>query len=169
MLCPFAGVFENFKSTIKKESTMSLVKWTPKRSYLTPFEDWDNFLTDFFGDFRNEPAYETRNWSPAVDIHETDDEYVVTADLPGLRKKDIHVNVKDNVLTISGERKAEEKEGKLHYRRTERFYGSFQRCFRLPDQVQEAKIGASFKDGVLTVNLPKAEEVRSKEVDIKIA
>ncbi len=148
---------------------MSLVKWTPKRHMLTPFEEWDNFLNDFFGDFGKEPAFLSQNWTPAVDIHETDNEYMVMADLPGMSKKDIHVNIKDNVLTISGERKSEEKEDKRHFRRVERYYGSFQRCFRLPDQVQENKISASFKDGVLTVTLPKAEEVRPKEVDIKIA
>jgi HSP20 family protein len=138
------------------------------RSLLSPVDEWNRFLSDFFGDMW-EDTYLGRNWAPAVDIQEKDDRYVVQADLPGMSKKDIHINVKDNVLTIEGERKYEKEDKRDNYHRIERSYGTFKRCFRLPEEVQENKITAKFKDGVLTIDLPKAEEVKSKAIEIKVS
>lgn len=147
---------------------MTLIRWNPARQRMMPTEvEWDRLMRDFVGD-RLEDT-ELTNWTPAVDITEDNDSFVVTADLPGLTKKDISINIKENMLTISGERKSEIKDEKRNYCRTERRYGTFKRSFQLTDQVLADKITATFKDGVLTVDVPKAEEVKPKEIEIKVS
>ena len=111
---------------------------------------------------RREPAL-----SPAFDVSETDDEYRVSMELPGLAKDDIEVSIENGRLTISGEKKEEQKEEKENFLRVERSYGSFTRSVPLPGTVNEEGIEASFKDGVLSVRLPKTEEARGKKVEIK--
>jgi HSP20 family protein len=110
----------------------------------------------------------TGAWSPAVDIHETDDSFVVSADLPGLKKDDIQINVEDNTLTIKGEKKFEEKVPRDKYIRVERSYGTFVRSFSLPQNVDSTKIKATFKDGVLDLTLPKREEARPKKIAVEV-
>ena len=147
---------------------MNLINWTPRRHMLPMVSDWDHVINDFFG--HQVDNTNLTNWSPAIDITEDNDTFIVTADLPGLSKKDISINIKDNLLTISGERKVVKNENDdRNYYRTERRYGSFKRSFQMTDQIIADKISASFKDGVLTVNVPKAEEVKPKEIDIKVA
>lgn len=106
-------------------------------------------------------------WSPTTDMKETDDEYIIEVDLPGLSKKDIQINCQDNVLTIEGERKKEKDEEHNGYLRSERYFGSFRRSFMLPASIKEDKIKATFKDGVLMVNVPKAEKSKRKSVNIE--
>jgi len=147
---------------------MTLIRWNPARQRMMPtIAEWDRLMSDFVGD-RLEDT-ELTDWAPAVDITEDNDAFVVTADLPGLTKKDISINIKENMLTISGERKSEIKDEKRNYCRTERRYGAFKRSFQLTDQVIADKITATFKDGVLTVDVPKAEEVKPKEIEIKVS
>jgi HSP20 family protein len=110
----------------------------------------------------------TGTWSPAVDIHETDDSFVLSADLPGLKKDDIQINVEDNALTIKGEKKFEEKVPRDKYIRVERSYGTFVRSFSLPQNVDSTKIKATFKDGVLDLTLPKREEARPKKIAVEV-
>jgi HSP20 family protein len=110
----------------------------------------------------------TGAWSPAVDIHETDDTYVVSADLPGLNKDDIQINVEDNTLTIKGEKKFEEKVPRDRYIRVERTYGTFVRSFTLPQNVDSTKIKATFRDGVLDLTLPKKEEAKPKKIAVEV-
>lgn len=110
----------------------------------------------------------TGAWSPAVDIHETDDTFVVSADLPGLNKEDIHINVEDNTLTIKGEKKFEEKVPRDRYIRVERTYGTFVRSFSLPQNVDSTKIKATFRDGILDLTLPKREEAKPKRVAVEV-
>lgn len=110
----------------------------------------------------------TGAWSPAVDIHETDDSYVVSADLPGLKKDDIQINVEDNTLTIKGEKKFEERVPKDKYIRVERNYGTFVRSFSLPQNVDSGKIKATFKDGILDLTLPKREESKPKKIAVQV-
>ena len=110
----------------------------------------------------------TGAWSPAVDIHETEDSFVVSADLPGLKKDDIQINVEDNTLTIKGEKKFEEKVPRDKYIRVERNYGTFVRSFSLPQNVDSAKIKATFKDGILDLNLPKREESKPKKIAVEV-
>lgn len=105
-------------------------------------------------------------WTPRADMVETDNEYLLSVDLPGLSKKDIKINYHDNVLTIEGERKEEKKEEHKGYLRNERYYGSFERSFMIPAAITEDKIKATFKDGVLQVTIPKAEKSKRKSVTI---
>ena len=107
-------------------------------------------------------------WSPSCDIYETENEIVVKAEIPGVKKEDVKLSMQDNVLTLSGERKFEEETKKENYVRVERGYGSFTRSFTLPPFVDATKIGAEFKDGLLEVKLPKLEQAKPKEVEIKV-
>lgn len=145
---------------------MTLVKWNPNHNLRT-WNSFDRIFRDFFNDYEEESR--SVNWTPATDINESDDSFTVTADLPGIDKKDVQISVKDNVLTISGERKLGEATDSDNYHRRERLAGSFKRCFRLPEIVNENKISAKFKNGILAIDLPKAEEVKPKEIEIKVA
>jgi HSP20 family protein len=108
-------------------------------------------------------------WNPPVDIIEGKDGLVLKAELPGMDKKDIEVRVENNVLTLQGERKRESETKEDGYYRCERAYGTFSRSFSLPTAVDTSKIGAEYKDGVLSVSLPKAEEAKPKQIDVKVA
>ena len=107
-------------------------------------------------------------WAPAVDIHEAADGYTVTADLPGVKKEDIDVDLKDGTLTIKGEKKLEEKTPKENYIRIERSYGKFVRSFVLPNNVDPDKIKAAYKDGSLELHIPKKEEAKPKQIKIDV-
>jgi len=129
---------------------------------------WDDFIEKFFyGWPRFHLAAET-TWSPRVDVRESDKEIVIDAELPGIEQKDIKVNVANNVLTISGERTEEKKEEKKGYSHIERHYGKFERSFGLPETVSADKISAAFKNGVLTLTLPKSEKAKPKEIGIAV-
>ena len=131
----------------------------------------DPFLS-FVDRFFNEVApltFQTpeRGFVPAMDIVETEDAFVATADLPGLTKDDIEISLDDGVLSVSGERKVESEEGEgKSFRRVERAFGRFQRAFTLPQGVDLEKVQAGFNDGVLTVTLPKLEAVKSRKITI---
>lgn len=107
-------------------------------------------------------------WSPAVDIYETENEVVIKAELPGLNQEDIDIQVSDNTLTIKGERKQESTVKKENFHRIERVYGSFQRTFTLPHTIKQEDIRATYKSGLLTLNLPKVEETKPKQIKVKI-
>lgn len=119
-----------------------------------------------FGWRFEEPETAVSAWSPRIDMTETDEKYIIEADLPGMVKEDIKINVQDSVLSIEGERKHEVEEKHNGYLRRERSFGTFERRFTLPVSVVEDKIKASFKDGVLTVHVPKAEKSKRKTVKI---
>jgi HSP20 family protein len=108
-------------------------------------------------------------WLPLVDITEDDKEYLIKAELPEVKKDEVKVTVENGVLTISGERKFEKEEQNKRYHRIERAYGSFTRSFAVPDDADDAKVGAEFKDGVLTVRLAKSEKARPKSIDVKVS
>ena len=108
-------------------------------------------------------------WCPLVDISEDDKEYLIKAELPEIRKENVKVTVENGVLTLSGERKFEKEEKDKRYHRIERAYGSFTRSFHVPDDADDAKVGAEFKDGVLTVRLAKSEKARPKSVEVKVS
>ena len=107
-------------------------------------------------------------WAPRVDIYEKEDSYVVRADLPGIKKEDIEIDLKDNTLAVRGEKKFNGKSDKENYVRIERKYGKFVRNIRLSDNVDSGKIKASYKDGVLEINIPKREEALSKEIKVEV-
>lgn len=107
-------------------------------------------------------------WSPLVDITEDDKEYVVKAEIPEMKKEDIKINVKDDMLTISGERKYEKEEKDKKFHRVERAYGSFVRSFTLPEDADGSKITAEYKDGMLHIHLAKSEQAKKKTIDVKV-
>lgn len=108
------------------------------------------------------------DWIPTVDIAETEAEYQIKAELPEVKKEDVKVTVEDGVLTIQGERRHEIEEKGKKYHRVERSYGSFVRSFTLPDHVDDAKVKAEYKDGVLHLHLPKSEKAKPKAIDVKV-
>lgn len=108
-------------------------------------------------------------WAPLVDITEDDREYVITAELPEVKKEDVKVTMENGVLTITGERKFEKEEKNKKWHRVERAYGSFARSFALPDNGDAAKVNAEFKEGVLKVRVAKSESARPKQIEVKVS
>jgi HSP20 family protein len=130
----------------------------------------DHFNRIFDQSFPNRTSAESfGDWAPALDASEDKDKYVVSLELPGMKKEDINVTVHDGVLTVSGERKSNKDltEGAVH--RSERYYGKFSRSVSLPAAVSADKVGASYRDGILTVEIPKAEEAKPRQIDVKIS
>ena len=109
------------------------------------------------------------DWAPVVDISETTAEYVIKAEIPEVKKEDVNVMLEHGVLTIQGMRRQEAEEKGKKYHRVERSYGSFVRSFSLPDLVDDAKVQAVFKDGILTLHLPKSEKAKPKAIEVKVA
>ena len=141
---------------------MTLVRWNPYRSLI----DLPREIDRFFGNWGLDSNQSDVMWSPIVDLSETDDMYEVKAEIPGMNKSDIKVSVHDNILTLSGEKKKEEETKDKNYYRVERSYGKFERSFRLPAEVKAEEIKAKYKDGVLSVSIPKAEEKKPKEISV---
>ncbi|MBA08194.1 MAG: Hsp20/alpha crystallin family protein [Candidatus Neomarinimicrobiota bacterium] len=145
---------------------MTLVKWTPNP--LSIFDEMNRMVRNVFNDDWNLPVYRDSIWNPAVDVKENEGSFVLTADIPGLTKKDVKISINNRVLNLHGERKEEKEneDGKFYYR--ERHIGSFSRSFQLPETVNEDGIQASFRNGVLSIELPKLEESLPKDLEIKI-
>jgi HSP20 family protein len=117
-----------------------------------------------FGQWQAEDLKNT--WVPPVDVQETEDAYIFTAELPGLTKDNVGITLEENLLTLSGERTFNEKEERESFHRVERAYGSFSRSFSLPSQVDASKVDASFEDGVLKVEIAKAEQAKPRKIEI---
>jgi HSP20 family protein len=115
---------------------------------------------------RGDEAASTTTWSPAVDIFETEEEIVVKAEIPGMERNDITLHLENNVLTLKGERRFEKETKEENYHRIERSYGSFSRAFSIPSMVDEERIRAEYKDGVLKIVLPKKAQARPKQIRI---
>jgi len=107
-------------------------------------------------------------WTPALDVHEDKDNFVVQAELPGMKREEIDVSLHDGALSLSGERKTEKKYEEAEVYRTERFFGKFQRTVTLPAPVAADKVKAQYKDGVLTITLPKIEAAKPKQIDVNV-
>jgi HSP20 family protein len=130
-------------------------------------DEMDRVLESTFGS--NFPSLGTLSrWTPPVDVYQDKDQFTVVAELPGLKKEEIEISLDGYTLTISGERKAQEKEGDQGFR-TERFFGKFQRSLTLPSAVDAGKVKATYKDGVLEVVLPKAEEAKTKQIEVSLS
>jgi len=136
--------------------------WLLDKGLHRVFDQWLDFPKDWEFPLRGGELF------PTVDISETPQEYMLRAEIPGLRKEDTKVSIHNNVLTLSGEKKSEAKHEGKKYHRVESYYGSFQRSFTLPDAIKADKVAASYKDGVLMITVPKAEEAKEKTVDIKV-
>jgi HSP20 family protein len=121
-----------------------------------------------FGMAPGEETWSLSTWAPACDIYETENEIVVKAELPEVKKENVHVSIENNVLTIRGERKFEEETNRENYHRVERAYGEFVRSFSLPATIDANRIGAEFKEGVLRVTLPKREEAKPKQIEVQV-
>ncbi len=159
----------------KEKETKAVAPWRPFTDLTRWERDMDRMMDEFFGR-RTRPWWPSR-WfgseefevtAPAVDVFEDKGEIVVKAEIPGMDKDNIEVNLADSTLTIKGEKKKEEEVKKENYYRSERSYGSFVRTLPLPAEVKADKVKASFKNGVLEVRLPKTEEAKAKEVKVKV-
>ncbi len=148
---------------------MAIVKWDPFRDMLTLRDRMDRLFEDSLARMRGaeEDVMQT-TWSPAVDIYETADSLVIKAEIPGVDKNDISVEVKDNTLYLKGERKFEKGIKEENYHRMERSYGSFSRVFSLPTTVDQNKVKASYKNGVLEITIPKIEEAKPKQITVEV-
>ncbi len=124
-------------------------------------------LNQFFGNFGLDFWNTDSIWSPSVDVIESENGFEIKAEIPGVEKDEIKISVEDHVLTLSGERKHEKEEKDKNYHRIERSYGKFQRAFQLPNGVQSDAIDANYVNGILTIRIPKSEEVKPKEISIQ--
>jgi HSP20 family protein len=149
---------------------MALIRWEPARELATIQSEMNRLFNTFF-----EPSNGTagpsqggalRRWIPAMDLVETGDEFVLRADLPGLSEEDVNIELEDNVLTISGERKSEHEDRKEGYYRVERASGAFSRSLTLPEGVDAERVRANFARGVLEVRIPKPEQRKPRKVTI---
>jgi HSP20 family protein len=153
---------------------MAIIRFNPVRDLLNVEREFNRMFRSFENRFgvtkseESENGYESAVWMPLTDIYETKDSYTIKADLPGMKKDDVKISYTDGQLNISGERiqEQETKDAKCH--RVERTYGKLYRSFNLPKEIKEDKINAEFKDGQLTIIIPKADEVKPKEIDIKV-
>ncbi len=158
---------------------MTLIRWKPVRDVTAwhPVSDLAGEIFDMqreidrvFDRFRGGSADDgySSTLMPAVDITERDNDFYIKAELPGVQKNDVKITVQNDILTIRGEKKQEAEKKGENYHRVERAYGSFQRSFTLPASVRSDRIEAAFNDGVLTISLPKAEEAKPKEIEVKV-
>src|SRR5689334_9955496 len=151
---------------LKEAEVMAVVRWDPFRD-LSMIQDRMNRLFEDAGrGWRTDDPAATTTWSPAVDIFETEGEIVVKAELPGMERKDIALHLEKNVLSLRGERRFEKETKEDNYHRIERSYGTFSRAFSIPASVDEEKIRADYKDGVLKIVLPKKEQAKPKQIRI---
>jgi HSP20 family protein len=150
---------------------MAIVRWQPVRDLVNMQNQMNRVFDRFFHDdlWGASEDMSSTIWQPNVDVSENRDEFIVAVELPGMKKNDIHITFTNGALTVEGERKQEKEDKDVNYHRVERSYGKFLRTFQLPAQVDSGKIAADFKDGVLTVRLPKVEEVKPKEIEVKVS
>lgn len=151
---------------------MSIIKYNPvnERGVLSDLfnvqKEMSKMLSNFFTN-DDETFSALQSWYPSADIKEGKDRYTVHLELPGVAKDGVKITLQENVLTVQGEKKQESETKDENYHRIERSYGTFSRSFRLPSLVKSDKIDANYKDGVLIITLPKAEEAKAKEIEIK--
>jgi HSP20 family protein len=141
---------------------------SPERSAVDLRREMDNIFERFFGETAWPLPGLSRSFSPAFDLSENDDEFVVKAELPGVDPKEVDINLTGNLLTIKGEKRGENEERNGNYHRIERTYGSFSRSFQLPCEIRKDEVTATYKDGVLDLRLPKAEEAKRKTLKIEV-
>ena len=144
---------------------MNIIKMNPFRE----LEEIKGRLNRFFTEAPEQEAFVFPDWAPPVDIQETDKEFRVTADLPQMKKEEIRVGVENGILTIEGERHLEKEEKNKKFHRVERQYGRFVRRFNLPGEIDPPRVQAQYKDGTLTVTLPKSAAALPKTVEVKVA
>jgi HSP20 family protein len=155
----------------------NLSRWEPFRAQWNPWKELQEVekrLSNMWGrpptkEEGGKEAMTVAEWAPLVDISEDEKEYLIKAELPDVKKENVKISVQDGVVSISGDRKYEKEEKGKKYHRVERSYGSFMRSFTLPEDADESKISAEYKDGVLHVHLPKAEKPKPKSIEVKVS
>ncbi len=152
---------------------MALVRFSPERELLNVEREFNRLFKSFGNRFglnqeNGNEEYENAVWTPLTDISEDTDNFKIKLDLPGINKSDVKIAFSDSQLTISGERKQEKETKDSKFHRVERAYGKYYRSFTLPQQIQEDKIEAEFRDGQLIITIPKAEEAKPKEIEVKV-
>ena len=145
---------------------MSVIRWEPFYSMDDMFKNLS--LPALFGRLTPFSGYVNSEWSPSVDISESDEEYLIRAALPAVRKEDVSVTVQDSLLTLSGERRQKEEQNDEKFHKVESYYGNFSRSFALPEGIDSAAIRAESKDGVLTIHVPKTKAEVRKPTTIKV-
>jgi HSP20 family protein len=146
---------------------MALARWTPTRNLASFQDEMNRMFNEFFrGGSGGEAGWGVRTWAPPVDIYETDEAVVLKAELPGVSKEDVTVEVHQNTLILRGQRRHEAEVKEENYHRVERAYGTFQRSFVLPTMVDQEHVQATYKDGVLELRLPKSEAAKPKRIAI---
>jgi HSP20 family protein len=147
---------------------MAIVRWEPLRELASIQNEMNRLFGTVFDAPNPSNGGTLRRWMPAMDLVETDDHFVLRADLPGLAEGDVSIEVEDNVLTVSGERKAEHETTKEGYHRVERAFGTFSRSLTLPDGVDAEAVTASFDRGVLEIRIPKPEQRKPRKISIGV-
>ena len=146
---------------------MDLIHWRPFREVSRLRNEMDRLWDDYFGPGRRALRPLEEAWLPLVDVSETGDKITVKAEIPGMEAKDIEISMVGDTLTLKGEKKAEREEMEENYHMVERSYGSFSRTMKLPSTVDADKVEATYKNGVLTVVLPKREETKPRQIEVK--
>ncbi len=147
----------------------TIVRWDPFRDLVSIQDELNRLFGRTFGGLEPSRASAGGTWMPSLDVYETEDKLVVSADLPGIEPSDVEVSVEDSTLTVSGSREFSSETKEENYHRIERRYGSFSRSITLPATVDTEKVQASFDKGVLTIEVPKVEKAKPKKVEIKAA
>ena len=148
---------------------MAIVRWEPFRDLMTTQREFDRLFKEAFTPLFGDGETSTRTWAPPVDIYENENDIVLKAELPGVEPKDVEVKVEDNTHYLKGERKFEKETKEENYHRVERSYGSFARSFSLPNSINAEKVKADYRDGLLTLTLPKREEAKPRTIKIDVS
>lgn len=148
---------------------MALIRWQkPELNVWSPLRQMSVLSEELDRLFELPMNGESNGWLPPLDLYADGEQLVLKAELPGMKKEDINISLEGDVLSLSGERKEEGGYDKAETHRSERFLGRFQRTLTLPYAINNAKVQASYKDGILTVTLPKAEEAKAKQIEVKV-
>ncbi|MEJ2054804.1 MAG: Hsp20/alpha crystallin family protein [Calditrichaceae bacterium] len=146
---------------------MPIVRWNPEKSIFSLRSDMDRLFDNFFSEGPDQlQSYSALN--PVIDVEETDQDFLISAEIPGMKKDDIKITFENNYLNISGEKKAKKEVKQENYHHAERSYGKFSRTIAIPSGVMLDKIEAEYEQGVLNIKIPKAEEAKPKQIDVKI-
>ena len=147
---------------------MRLVRWKPRTGHPVHSDYFNRVFGEFFDPNRRDMDLQEFDWAPRVNVEELEERFEITVEVPGMKKEEIDIEVRDNVLTIKGERKLEKDGEKTNYHICERSYGSFQRAFTLPENVTTGNIEAMYEDGILRLGVPKTEPEKPKEIKIEV-
>lgn len=145
---------------------MAIIRWDPFRDLITLREKMNRLFEEAYSARGEDKDLVASTWTPSVDIYETEQELILTAELPGIEEKDIEIKIEDNTLTLKGERQFEKESKEENYHRIERAYGSFYRSFTLPHYVDQDNIQAEHANGVLKITMPKKPELKPRKVEI---